>query len=42
MQHNHTVHFNMQDSYNYSLNFFAQDIPMRCTFGCFFDLNSYK
>jgi hypothetical protein len=42
MQYNHTLHFNVQGFCNYFLNFFAQDIPVRCTFGCFFVINSYK
>ena len=35
MQYNHTLHFNVQGFCYYFLNFFAQDIPVRCTFGCF-------
>jgi len=34
--------FNMQGLSNDSFNFFARDITVRCTFGCFFVVNNYK
>jgi hypothetical protein len=36
MQYDYTLYFNVQGFCNYSLNFFAQDIPVRCTFDHFY------
>ena len=36
------IAFKVQGLSNDSFNFYAHDITVRCTFGCFFVANSYK